>query len=153
VKAQTQNGLVTNSPWDIWAWNNANALPPAPAPAGLNDSIAGRLYIDTILSYFAPRACLALGLGCDLKPLNTLDAELIGLEISPNPATESMTFSTTDKAIQSIYLYDLQGRLVKAHVDIENTQFVMPRNTLNAGLYFAEIRFAEGVVTKKIMFN
>jgi hypothetical protein len=150
---QTQNGKVTDSPWDIWAWNNPNTAPAPPTPpAGLCDSVKARIYIDTILGYFAPRAFIALNLGT-LVGTNNLDVDALGLEISPNPATESMTFSTTDKAIQSIYLYDLQGRLVKAHVDIENTQFVMPRNTLNAGLYFAEIRFAEGVVTKKIMFN
>lgn len=155
VHPQVQNGVVTTSPWDIWAYTNLNALPPSTSPAGLNDSIAARLYIDTIIAYCAPRMCVALGLGCDLKTLNTtiLDEASLGLAINPNPATEEIVFSTEEKAIESIYVFDISGRLVKAHVDINNNRFTMPRNLLGAGLYFAELRFADGIVTKKIMFN
>ncbi len=155
VYAQTQKGVVTTSPWDIWAWTNLNALPPSMSPAGLNDSIAARIYIDTIVAYCAPRMCLALGLGCDFKALNTtiLDEASLGLEISPNPASEEITFATEEKNIESIYVFDLSGRLVKAHVEINSNRFTMPRNALGTGLYFAELRFANGIVTKKIMFD
>jgi acetyl esterase/lipase len=151
VYPQTQKGLVTYSPWDIWGWNNQNAL--IGAMAGLNDSIAARKYIDSIIGYFAPRACLALDLGCSLVDVKHLDAQSLGLEIAPNPAVDAVNFETENTPIRAIYVYDLSGRLVKAHTDINQNKFTMPRHVLNSGMYFAEIRFDKGVITKKIMFE
>lgn len=141
----------TSSPWDIWAWNNPNATE-------LCDSVQARLYIDSIMNYFAPRACLALNLGCDLTGYSSteevLDASAVGLKVSPNPAKAHVRFETAAEfPIQHIYIYDTNGRLVKVHTNVKSNIFDMQRHSLQSGVYLAKVVFKEGIVTHRIMFN
>lgn len=101
----TPENPLNYSPWDFWAWDNVNATVPA-------DSVSARLYIDTIMQYYIPRACLALGLDCDLSQFFTstgvlLPPDAVGLNILPNPATD---FTKIEAAgafpMQHIYVYD-----------------------------------------------
>jgi len=107
-----------------------------------------------MMAFATPRICLALGLGCDLTAVSTnnLDAAQVGLSIMPNPAYIDVRFEAAEK-IQSIYVYDLTGRLVKAHTDINDLQYTMQRNNLANGLYIAQVRFANGFVSQKLSFN
>lgn len=140
-----------SSPWDIWAWNNPNATT-------LCDSVRARLYIDTIINYFAPRACLALDLGCDLSAYSNaeeiLDAGMVGLKVSPNPATAYVRFETnSEHPVQHIYVYDLNGRLVKVHTNVKSSDFTMQRHSLSSGTYVAKLILEDGVVSQKILFH
>lgn len=141
----------SSSPWE---WTNSLGVPPPAASANCNENAASsRLYIDTIIGFFAPRACVTLGLGCSftsVKELNELD---LGLQVSPVPASDVVTFQTKETPIRHIYVYDLNGRLVKAHTSIDNNVFQMQRNSLTNGLYIAELRFDNGFVRRKIVFN
>jgi hypothetical protein len=143
---------TNNAPWQFWAWNNVNADAPA-------DSVYARLVIDSVMNYVAPRACLALGLGCDLSGYITaveeiLDADAVGLQVAPNPASDVVRFETNAQyPMESIYVFDMSGKLVKAHVDIENTQFTMQRNSLGAGMYLAKVVTKEGSVMQKVIFR
>lgn len=139
------------SPWQFWAWNNPNATEPS-------DSIGARIYIDTIMNYYAPRACLTLGLDCDLSNYTAveevLNADAVGLAIAPNPATSVVRIETAaSHPIERIYVYDMNGRLVKAHVQVNNNQYLMERNSLPAGMYLAKVFVKGGVVAQKIMFH
>jgi len=147
----TPTDSTDSAPWDFWAWNNANATE-------LADSVGAKLYIDTIMNYFVPRACLVLGLGCDLSLYSAteevLDVNAVGLKVSPNPATSYVKLETNaDFPMQRIYVYDMNGRLVKAHTNVNATQFDMQRYNLPPGTYLAKVVFKNGFVTQKIMFN
>lgn len=115
----------------------------------------GLAYLDTIINYTVPRACLALELSCksvvgvtDLNPLE------VDLSIAPNPGESSIQISTkVDYPIQSVYVYDLNGRLVKAKTGINCNHYQLDRGVLVDGVYIAQMRFKEGVVSKKIIFN
>ncbi|MFQ5447176.1 MAG: T9SS type A sorting domain-containing protein [Saprospiraceae bacterium] len=140
-----------NAPWDFWSWDNPNATE-------LADSVGAKIYIDSIMNFFAPRACLVLGLGCDLSIYSAteevLDASEVGLKISPNPATSYVKLETNaEYPIERIYVYDMNGRLVKAHTNVKATEFEMQRNSLSTGTYVAKVVFKDGFVTQKIMFN
>ncbi len=140
-----------SSPWDIWAWDNPNATE-------LCDSVRARMYIDTIMNYFAPRACLVLGLGCDLSAYSAaeeiLDAGMVGLKVSPNPATAYVRFETNaEYPIRHIYVYDLNGRLVKVHTNVNSNDFTMQRHSLAKGTYVAKVIFEDGIVSEKIMLH
>ncbi len=143
----TPNG--TGSPWEWRVGNN-----PSTGGTCNNSATVARAYIDTIVAYFAPRACVALALGCNFvdaqEPIN--EAEL-GLSVSPVPAIDAVMFQTKGEEIRSIYVYDLQGRLVKAHTDINSSAFRMERNVLANGLYFAELRFDKGAARRRIVFS
>jgi hypothetical protein len=139
----------TSAPWE---WRAGNA--PSSGGDCNNDGAVARAYIDTIITFFAPRACVALALGCGFvdaqEPIN--EAEL-GLTVSPVPAVDAVMFQTKGEEIRSIYVYDLQGRLVKAHLDINSASFRMERNVLANGLYFAELHFDKGAARRRIMFT
>jgi poly(3-hydroxybutyrate) depolymerase len=142
---------LNSSPWAFWAWNNVNATT-------LADSIGAKMYIDTIMNYVAPRACITLGLGCDLSNFSAvkevLDANAVGLKVSPNPAKELVRFETASEfPMEHIYVYDMSGRLVKAHTDIKANQFTMQRYSLNPGMYLAKVMLEKGIVVQKIMFR
>lgn len=136
-------------------YNVTNPFTGMPADCD-TDEASAQMYVDSMLTYFAPRACLAMGLGCNLDGFITNLKEIsdveVGLSIAPNPAVVDLTF-TAEKNIEHVYLYDMTGRLVKARTDINNTQYTLDRNNLPNGLYIAQVRFAEGFVSKKIVFN
>ena len=135
----------TNSPWE---WS---ASPPPQADCNTNP-VTAKTYMDTIIGFFAPRACVALNLGCNFVKTRELDPFSVGLQVSPVPAVNEMYF-TANEPIRHIYVYDLNGRLVKAHTSIDATSFEMPRHSLQNGLYIAEIRFDQGFVKRKIVFQ
>lgn len=168
VHAQSVNGgyaglypFFSTDPTEGSPWNYAGSLNPYNLPTSPNcdtNSVGAKVFIDTIMTYFAPRACLALDLGCNLTGYSAtndlLNAAEVGLVIAPNPASEVVRFKTANEfPIEKIYVYDLQGRLVKATMDVEASQFTMQRNGLAPGTYFAKVMFKNGFVTKQVMFH
>ena len=161
------------SPWDWWGYNDltqvvgyVNSLFPGnPYNAdtihlsGLatNPTMSGaqgRAYLDTIFGVTLPRMCIAFGLGCFDSSLDELDESEVGLVIAPNPATTQMTINTkTNYPIEAVYVYDLDGRLVKADVDRNTNSYILKRHNLPSGNYVAQFRFKEGYVSQKIVFQ
>ena len=138
-----------------WAWTSySGAPPPLPTTTGCEvDGVSARTYIDTIIGYYAPRACVALGLGCNFVSTTELNGLDLGLKVSPVPASDAVTFQTKEMPIRHLYVYDLNGRLVKAVTSINSNVFQMQRNSLPNGMYIAELRFDDGFVKRKIVFN
>lgn len=137
-----------------WAWTNYSGTPaPLPTTTGCEvDGAVARTYIDTIIGYYAPRACVALGLGCNFVNTKELSDLEVGLKVSPVPAIDVVNFVSEKEKMTDIYVYDLNGRLVKAHTSIQANSFQMQRNALVAGLYIAEVRYEKGFVKRKIVF-
>jgi len=101
-----------------------------------------------------PRMSVTFGLGCVSTDIITLDAASVGLEVFPNPATEVVNFSTNNDApMETLFIYDINGRLIKAITDIDNNIYQMKRNNLPSGVYFAKLTFEEGVTTQKIILE
>ncbi|MEY3242907.1 MAG: hypothetical protein RIR11_4346 [Bacteroidota bacterium] len=146
------NGTPNNSnaPWEWKA--GPNPQPPSPLSLCNNNAASSRKYIDTIIGYFAPRACVALNL-CSFSKTNEINSAEIGLSVAPVPAVDAILFQTTDEPIRSVYIYDLNGRLVKAHTNIDNNIFRMERNSLANGLYIAELKFDRGFAKRRIVFT
>lgn len=146
-----------------WEWNGfvpTYPSPPAPVagiPLDCNTNAAlGRSTIDTIFDYFAPRACRALGLEC--AGVSTAAKDLVNsgnfLVVAPNPASTVVEFSSdAEHTILAIELYDVKGQLVRSLKQINESRFVMQRNGLINGLYYAKVQFADGVSTRKVMFE
>ena len=117
------------------------------------------MLLDTFINFYAPRACLALDLGCDLDGIvlstnEVLDANVVGLNMFPNPANAEINLTTNANApIESVYVYNLTGQLVKAHTAVNASQFTMQRNSLANGMYMVRVNFKEGFVTQRLMLN
>jgi uncharacterized repeat protein (TIGR01451 family) len=70
------------------------------------------------------------------------------IRVYPNPATNLVNIEAKS-AINSVTLYDLQGRLVSVNLPVSPFASVDVSN-LQAGIYFVTIKTAGGSITKKI---
>lgn len=146
-------GPNDSAPWEWWDpatnVNHSNGIQTNPDMSAAK----ARSYIDTIIAYFAPRACVTLGLGCTFTDVARLEASDY-LTVAPNPASESVYLTAREGALmRSIYVYDLQGRLVKAHVNVDDNYFHLQRHQLAAGQYIVRVQFDEGVASQSIIFQ
>lgn len=116
----------------------------------------GRAYIDTIIAYYAPRGCVALGLCENIVNVEdvTLTGEEVGLSMAPNPATQSIRIETNATTpIQDVLVFTLNGTLAKVKQNVNESQYTLDRLGLTSGMYIVKLRFEDGIVTKKVIFR
>lgn len=133
--------------------NNAAALAGNP---GMSVTKA-KPYIDSIMTFIVPRACVGLNLSCASlvssaeEILNSYNVKLIA---SPNPAQKIVAFeSDVYNPIQTIELFDMSGRSVIQARNINTHYYQLDRGTLPNGMYIAKVKFEGGILTKKIVFE
>lgn len=146
-------GPDDSAPWEWWdpATNPNHTSGIQTNPDMSKTKALG--YIDTIISYYAPRACEVLGLNCGLVNVEELNPEEV-MTIAPNPASASIYLTAREgKLMRNIFLYDMQGRLVQSHLRVDDNYFRVPRQNLAAGQYVMQVQFDEGVASKSIMFQ
>lgn len=134
-----------SSPWE---WTT---FPNAPATCNTN-SVTAKTYLDTIIAYYAPRACVSLGLPCGFVGTKEVDAVSVNLEVAPVPAVDAVRISA-DQEIRNLFVFDIKGSLVRNINGINATNFTLQRNDLENGIYFAQIQFEQGFVKRKIVFQ
>lgn len=160
---QTEQG----APWDWWDEAAYAAAPghPQGAPGSVMACLAktgnpdmsatkGKMYIDTIQGYVAPRLVCALGLpGCTPNPAGINENNATSLvSMFPNPATSEINFASKSSAIQTVELVDIAGRTVKQVVGLSTNNYTVQLDGLNAGLYFAKITLSKGgVITNRVV--
>ncbi len=118
----------------------------------------GEVYLDTILGYFGPRACVALDLPCKAKFIDTSveDNELAADLVSafPNPASTSLTVrAEQQRNMDKINVYSFDGKLVQTYTNLIATQKNIDVTDFNNGLHIIKVYFEDGVVTKKVMIQ
>lgn len=162
VKAKSLNGGLEgfypflgndSSPWAFAASSNPYGLttdPMCETHAATHDA-----YLDTIIAYFAPRACAVLGLGnCGFVGTKNLTTNQVGMSAIPNPTDADFTLKTDEHfTMQSIELVDVAGRNCASFQSVNASQFTVPRNGLAPGVYFARVRFNEGTVVQKVVLQ
>lgn len=163
------DSITVTSPWEWWDaafWSTqfCDLQPGIPLHLiGLNGNplmseAQGKSYVDSIMGYFLPRACLALDLGCDLTGLTStkevLNPEFVKLQVVPNPATDMVQLSTdANHPMRDVLIYDMSGRLMESYLQINRNQYSISRGDLPPGMYLAQIRFEKGVTVGKIVFH
>ena len=104
-----------------------------------------------------PRACLTLGLGCNLsRYTNTVDLapSEVGMEITPNPAQEVFTVKTASEyEIQSAILMDVTGKQMRTWNNVANNVLEINRNDISGGAYFIKLKFKQGESTGKVILK
>lgn len=114
----------------------------------------GKRYMDTIFALMIPRACAALDLGCFTVDVDDYTAEQVGLEMGPVPASTEVKITTSnDYPMNAIYVYNMDGRLVKADVNLDTNTYELQRHNLSSGVYMVRLEFDGGVLTKKLTFQ
>lgn len=163
VKARSLNGNIEgfypflgndSSPWSFASSSNPYNLSTNPNCETL--AATHTAYIDTIMHYFAPRACAVLGLSPDCALVNTddLTTSEVGLSAIPNPSEGDFILkSDVQFVMQSIELVDLAGRRAASFQNVNANEFKVNRNHLAPGVYFARVMFKEGMVTQKVILH
>jgi Secretion system C-terminal sorting domain/Carboxylesterase family len=148
--------ITDSSPWDFWAPTNPNnavglSTNPRMSPA------KARSYIDSMMIFFAPRACVALNLPCASLVTGSedlLNPNSYNVNVYPNPTPGDFIIEAeVTKSIKNIELFDITGKSVRLIRNINSNQFKLNRGNLSNGVYFAKVQFEEGIITKKIMIE
>jgi hypothetical protein len=158
-----------SAPWEWWdqaEWENVfcDLQPGIPlnliglAGNPLMSEAQGMAYVDTIMGYFLPRACLALDLGCDLDAFTStqevLTADVVNLTLAPNPANQEVLLqSDADAPMLDVMLFDMSGRLLQSHMNVHTDYFLLQRDNIPTGMYLLRVRFEEGMVTQKLIYR
>ncbi len=133
--------------------DNASALAGNP---GMGKAKA-TVYIDSIMNFIIPRACVGLNLPCASLVSSTeelLDPATTKLTIAPNPALDIVTFeSEVSNPIKAVEIYDLSGRMMIQKLGVNNNMLQINRGTLPSGMYIAKVKFEKGILTQKVVFN
>jgi hypothetical protein len=142
-----------SSPWDFWAESNPNH---ANGLTGNPDMSAekGRRYIDSIIAFVAPRACIGLELPCQyIVSTDNITETEVGLKIAPNPAHHVMNFQSNDDApMRTLEIADMTGRNLFTVKNINASQYELNGQNLLPGMYFVKISFDSGNILKKVLF-
>ena len=144
-----------SSPWDFWAStnpNNANGLATNPDMSAEK----GRRYIDSVMVFVAPRACIGLDLPCraSVSSIKNVDESQVNLSLQPNPATENIEVAVSaETPIKAVKVYDLNGKLMANYSSVNASNFTIRRGELPSGMYIAQLEFKAGVLSKKIIFE
>jgi len=116
-----------------------------------------RANIDTIMNYFAPRACITLELSDCHSDIFTSSAEEqlddSSIKIFPNPSNGLLTINASEKTLELIQVFDLDGRLVKSLSQIHGTEKEIDLSDLVKGIYLIKIQLNDAIVVRKIMLN
>ena len=145
-----------------WQWWNTDTLKQKWGDRGLTgnpgmSATKARLYIDSIMTFVAPRACLVLNLPCAGVVSSTeelLSQNSTKLFISPNPAQSAINFeSEVYNPMQSIELFDLSGRSINYVKNINSSFYQLNRGSIPNGMYIAKVKFEGGILSKKIVFD
>ncbi|RKE95058.1 PQQ-dependent sugar dehydrogenase [Ichthyenterobacterium magnum] len=73
--------------------------------------------------------------------LSVDENQLNKIKMHPNPANEFLTidFSNLSNQLQTINIYDIQGKLIKSVTNFNEQIIKLPMNTISNGLYLVEI--------------
>lgn len=113
-----------------------------------------RLNIDTVLGFYAPRAYVALDLSALAVSNENLEESEVSLVIAPNPVgNEVVLTSDADNPMQTVQVFDINGRMVRDYQNVNNNYFFMTRGNLPTGTYIVMIGFEDGEVSKKLMLD
>jgi dienelactone hydrolase len=151
--------LDDSAPWQWWStdttrqqWGNcATCLAGNP---GMSEAKA-RLYIDSIMTFVIPRACVGLNLPCAGVVTSTEDLlKDVKFSVAPNPAYTMVTLeSEATNPMQAIEVYNMAGQAVQTIKNVNNHQFQLQRNGLPAGVYIVKVKFEGGILSRKVVFE
>lgn len=157
-----RNNNNDSAPYQWWSTDTSAANPYGRDSSSLAgnpgmSAAKAKLYIDSIMTFILPRACVGMALPCAGLVTGTedlLNASTTKLSIAPNPAQNYITFeSEIYNPMRSIEVYDMSGRLVRQVAKVDNHQFNMMRGSLPSGMYIAKVQFEGGILSKKVIFE
>ncbi|MBK8700142.1 MAG: carboxylesterase family protein [Saprospiraceae bacterium] len=148
---------LDSSPWDFWDPasnpNHANAIKTNPDMTAEK----GRRFIDSILTFVAPRACIGLDLPCKASVVSStvdLNDDDVALNLAPNPAYDKVRIQVSKETpLKNVFVTDITGRTVQQYLNVNSSAFEINRGSLNHGIYMVRMEFDKGNLVKKLIFE
>ena len=107
-------------------------------------------YQDTIQGYLSPR----LYRGLIEQPFSVEENTASSVNVYPNPTSGVITFvAENNNPLSSIVFYSLEGKVVRTEANINASTFVISNLDLPKGIYFANVLFKEGSISKKVVIK
>lgn len=148
-----------------YEWYDTNYIKMLPSPPFSPASILGGIkasnpmwsktkamkYVDSLMSYMAPRIAVSLGLVQSVG-YNTIDMGT-NVTLAPNPTKNSFVLHNNweNNNLRNAQIFDINGRLVKTlEIQGRHNQYQV---NLPAGLYFIEMQFDNGTGRKKLVIE
>ncbi|NBC24916.1 MAG: T9SS type A sorting domain-containing protein, partial [Bacteroidetes bacterium] len=144
------DGPNDSAPWQWWNpdenVNHANGI-----MTNSNMSAEkGRTYLDTLIGYFAPRACVVLGLECETS--SAADPVKTEFIVAPTPALDEMRIrAERGELITDWQLVDMQGKIVREKRGLKVSNDFVRRNGLTSGQYILRVGFENGQAQSKVV--
>ncbi len=83
-----------------------------------------------------------------LTVVDVLEFEKLSIQVYPNPSSEEVTISSSDKIIDEMIVYNALGQLILTKQNFNTTQLV-----LNKGVYFVEVLQSDNRLVKKVVIK
>ena len=112
----------------------------------------GTAYQDSILGYFAPRACVALDLPCRVNFEDSATEELLPTDLvsaTPNPASDFIDL-TSELKIISVEIVGIDGRVISRYNNLNHNNYRLDNLSELSGLHVINVRLEEGLVSKTV---
>lgn len=74
------------------------------------------------------------------------------VSIYPNPSSSDVNFISNEEMIQSLDIVDIAGRNIRT-VEVNSNQYKLDRNDLSNGVYFVNMHFEAGSMTRKLILK
>lgn len=112
-------------------------------------------YQDSIVQYYAPRACLALDLAECAALYSSVGDEFIANEISisPNPVKDQFIINADELTIESITIHDITGKTLEVRKNVGSSIAKFDRQDWGSGFYLARVQINDRFVTKKFILE
>jgi hypothetical protein len=145
------NGAQEQSaPWE-WVNPDTPGLIPDDCPTDREFALT---VIDSIIMFYAPRACVALDLACDFTVSTTeINLDAGDMTIAPNPAAESFVITTENHSLEAVTVYDLRGQTIIANTYDGESHARIDVNGLQPGMYIVKAHVEDGVITQRVMIQ
>ncbi|MFN4080494.1 MAG: T9SS type A sorting domain-containing protein [Saprospiraceae bacterium] len=148
----SQNPIILPATTAPWEWSG-----PVPNnPTCSQNKASALVYIDTIMRFYAPRACFALGLQNCIDAIVSQKEPIadIALTMAPNPAVDRAILTAPEgQLIRRIEVFNNMGAQVRLERNVNAQTFELRRDALPAGAYYVKVSFDAGFVTRQLQFN
>jgi len=106
-------------------------------------------YIDTMVSYVAPRLAVTMGLQIAVNVVSVNPTNAVVLYPNPTRNLLTITNNASENKLKNAIITDLNGKVLKS-ISVSNNQMTTNLN-LPAGIYLVQLHFQNGSGVKKLV--
>lgn len=111
----------------------------------------GRLYIDTIIGFAAPRlyqAVITQNLSVSENSVASSEVKLF-----PNPVAADFSITVNSSELKSVSILDMTGKVINTWNNINGKNVTISRDGIAAGLYLVKVKTSKEEIVRQVIFK